>query len=40
MSDVTKTGDTFYTNEMIDNVLVSRAGFCDAGAKVYANGAT
>jgi monoterpene epsilon-lactone hydrolase len=33
MSDTTKTGDTFYTN-----VLVSRDGFCDAGAKVYANG--
>jgi len=38
MSDVTKVGDTFYTNEMVDNVLVSRDGFCDAGAKVYANG--
>src|SRR5215218_9567276 len=38
MSDTTKTGDTFYTNELLDNVLVSRDGFCDAGAKVYANG--
>ena len=38
MSDVTKVGDTFYTNEMVDNVLVSRDGFCDAAAKVYANG--
>ncbi len=38
MSDVTKAGDTFYTNDMVDNVLVSRDGFCDAGAKVYANG--
>src|SRR3954469_3894734 len=38
MSDVTKVGDTFYTNELVDNVLVSRDGFCDAGAKVYANG--
>ena len=38
MSDTTKTGDTFYTNELIDNVLVSRDGFCDAGAKVYAAG--
>lgn len=38
MSDVTKVGDTFYTNEMVDNVLVSRDGFCDSGAKVYANG--
>ena len=39
MSDVTKVGDTFYTNELVDNVLVSRDGFCDAAAKVYANGA-
>ncbi len=38
MSDVTKTGDSFYTNEMVDNVLVSRDGFCDAAVKVYANG--
>ena len=38
MSDVTKVGDTFQTNELVDNVLVSRDGFCDAGAKVYANG--
>ena len=38
MSDVTKVGDTFYTNAMLDNVLVSPDGFCDAGAKVYANG--
>jgi monoterpene epsilon-lactone hydrolase len=38
MSDVTKAGDTFQTNELVDNVLVSRDGFCDAGAKVYAAG--
>ena len=38
MSDITKTGDTFYTNEKVDNVLGSGDGFCDAGAKVYANG--
>jgi monoterpene epsilon-lactone hydrolase len=38
MSDVTKTGDTFYTNEMVDNVLVSRDGSCDAGTRVYAHG--
>jgi acetyl esterase/lipase len=37
MSDVTKTGDTFYTNEMVDNVLVSRNGFCDAATVVYAH---
>jgi monoterpene epsilon-lactone hydrolase len=29
MSDATKTGDSFYTNELVDNVLVSRDGFCD-----------
>ena len=33
MSDVTKTGDTFYTNELLDNVLVSRDGFCDAATR-------
>jgi len=38
MSDVTKTGDTFYTNEKVDNVLVSRDGFCDAATVVYAHG--
>ena len=38
MADVTKTGDSFYTNEMVDNVLVSRDGFCDAATKVYAHG--
>ncbi len=38
MSDVTKTGDSFYTNEKVDNVLVSRDGFCDAATKVYAKG--
>jgi monoterpene epsilon-lactone hydrolase len=38
MSDVTKSGDSFYTNELVDNVLVSRDGFCDAGTVVYARG--
>ena len=38
MADVTKTGDSFYTNELVDNVLVSRNGFCDAATRVYANG--
>lgn len=38
MSDVTKTGDTFHTNEMVDNVLVSTSGFCDAAASFYAHG--
>lgn len=40
MSDVTKTGDSFYTNEKVDNVLVSRDGFCDAATVVYAHGAS
>jgi acetyl esterase/lipase len=38
MSDTTKAGDTFHTNEMVDNVLVSRDGFCDAATQFYANG--
>jgi epsilon-lactone hydrolase len=38
MSDVTKVGDTFVTSAMLDNVLVSPDGFCDAGTKVYASG--
>jgi acetyl esterase/lipase len=38
MSDVTKTGDSFYTNEKVDNVLVSRDGFCDAATVIYAKG--
>ena len=38
MSDVTKTGDSFYTNEMVDNVLVSPNGSCDAATVVYAHG--
>ena len=38
MSDSTKTGDSFYTNAMLDNVLVSTEGFCDAAAAFYAKG--
>ena len=38
MSDVTKTGDSFQTNALVDNVLVSPDGFCDAAAAFYANG--
>ncbi|MGF6267092.1 monoterpene epsilon-lactone hydrolase [Paraburkholderia youngii] len=38
MSDLTTVGDSFYTNEKVDNVLVSRNGFCTAAADVYANG--
>ena len=38
MSDVTKHGDSFHTNEMVDNILVSRDGFCHAATLIYANG--
>ncbi len=38
MSDVTGVGDTFHTNELIDNVLVSRDGICQAAALYYAAG--
>ena len=38
MSDITKAGDTFHTNAMVDTVLVSTDGFCDAAARFYANG--
>lgn len=38
MADATQAGDTFQTNAMVDNVLVSPTGFCDAAAKFYANG--
>jgi len=38
MADVTKVGDSFQTNAMVDNVLVSPDGFCDAATRFYANG--
>lgn len=38
MSDVTGAGDTLFTNELIDNVLVSRHGICQAAAQYYAAG--
>ncbi len=37
-SDLTKTGDSYYINERIDRVLVTRDGFVEAMAKLYANG--
>jgi epsilon-lactone hydrolase len=37
-SDMTKTGDTFFTNEMLDNVLVSNDGWLGDAAKLYAAG--
>jgi acetyl esterase/lipase len=38
MADVTGVGDTFYTNELVDNVLISRDGICQAAALYYAAG--
>ena len=38
MADATNAGDTFQTNALVDNVLVSPAGFCDAATKFYAQG--
>ena len=37
-SDLTKTGDTFYTNDMVDNLLVTYDGLLEGAAKLYANG--
>jgi acetyl esterase/lipase len=38
MSDLTRTGDSFQSNHMVDNVLVAADGFCDAMARLYAGG--
>ena len=38
MSDAVMVGDSFYTNKLVDNVLVSPTGFCQAATVVYANG--
>jgi epsilon-lactone hydrolase len=38
MSDVTGAGDSFRTNELVDNVLVSPNGFCQGAAAFYAHG--
>ena len=37
-SDLTKTGDSYFANEMVDNVLVGYEGFLSDAAKLYANG--
>jgi acetyl esterase/lipase len=37
-SDMTKTGDTFFTNEMVDNILVSNDGWLGDAARLYAAG--
>jgi monoterpene epsilon-lactone hydrolase len=36
--DLTKTGDTLFTNAMVDNVLGTQDGFIRATALLYANG--
>jgi monoterpene epsilon-lactone hydrolase len=37
-ADLTKTGDSLFTNENVDNVLVTQDGFIRATALLYANG--
>jgi monoterpene epsilon-lactone hydrolase len=37
-SDLTKTGDSYFANEMVDNVLVGYEGFLGDAARLYANG--
>ena len=38
MSDLTETGDSFQTNSMLDNVLVTYGASCDKRAALYTNG--
>jgi monoterpene epsilon-lactone hydrolase len=37
-SDLTETGDTYKTNEWVDNVIVSYSGYLSHAALLYANG--
>ena len=37
-ADLTKTGDTLYTNEGLDRILVTYDGMLEAAAKLYADG--
>ena len=37
-SDLTKTGDSYFTNEGVDNILVSYDGWLGEAARAYANG--
>ncbi len=37
-SDMTKTGDSYFTNEGVDNLLVSYDGWIKLAAELYANG--
>jgi epsilon-lactone hydrolase len=36
--DLTETGDTYRTNEWLDNILVSYRGYLGRAARLYANG--
>ncbi len=38
MADLTGAGDSFQTNALVDNVLISPEGFCDPAAQFYAHG--
>jgi len=38
MADLTGVGDSFAVNAEVDNILVSRDGFCEPAARLYANG--
>ena len=38
MADLTKTSDSFYTNRLVDNVLMGLEGRCQAMAENYADG--
>jgi acetyl esterase/lipase len=38
VSDLTKTGDSYFTNEWVDNVLVTYDGFLARGIALYAHG--
>jgi acetyl esterase/lipase len=38
MADLTKSSDSFYTNRLVDNVLLGTEGQCQAMAEVYAGG--
>ena len=37
-ADATEHGDSFQTNALVDNVLVSPEGFCQAATLFYAKG--
>ena len=36
--DLTETGDTYRTNEWLDNIIVSYRGYLNRAARLYANG--